>query len=471
MECSMSNLLLGIDCGLTNVKAVVFDEHGKMVQGAERSTPIAAERIDADALWKSVAICIKEAVIDLEIAAVCVTGHGNGLYALDKDCNVIIALPPMGQNEEVFIREPKVYYGIVRQSAWAGQPLQLLRKVTNEDETLYSQIAHILHCKDYIRYRLTGRLATDFSDASASALIDANTGKYEELILELCGLRPKEGLLPPILKGREIAGSVTHEVARFTGLREGTPVATGLIDLDACRIGAGVTESDCLSVTAGTWGISVSPQISVIDSSSITQNCFSYDDKHRIAVVSAPVSCVNLDWFIRNFMHGISYAEAERIAGCYEPDEISVLYLPYLYSDMARPQVKASFVGMTPETTLSQMLRGVYEGVLLAHIDQIKRLQKAGINVSEIRLSGGAARSPLWRQLFADGFGLPVQTLREKQVGALGSAIMAATAVGLYPNVQTAVERMVQLDTMTKPLNAMAYDTKYNKFIELAGEV
>ncbi|MBR4235963.1 MAG: carbohydrate kinase [Clostridia bacterium] len=463
--------LLGIDCGLTNVKAVVFDACGNALVSAARHTPPAEKSIDATALWEAACDCIREVCAGHEIAAAGICGHGNGLYALDSDGKVLCALPPMGGAQaEAALSDETEFFRITRQNPWAGQPMQLLRRVKAESEDIYARVACVLHCKDYIRYRLTGDLYTDYSDASASALLDAQKGVYADELFHINGLGAPRGVFPPLLRGYDVAGCVTHKASALTGLKQGTPVAAGLIDLDACRIGAGVTMPGQVSVTAGTWAIATAPTNKLIDARCITQNCFSFDPAARIAVVSAPVSCVNLDWFLARFMPGVSYNEAERIASDAAKEQ-SVIYLPYLYRDMARPKREAAFIGMTPDTTAAQMLRAVYEGVLFAHMDQLRRLKKAGVPASSVRLSGGAAHSAFWRQLFADGFGLPVETTHEAQVGALGAAIMAACACNIYPNVSDAAAHMVKPEQATLPRGADLFETQFSRFMELAGEV
>ncbi len=464
--------LLGIDCGLTNVKAVVFDMYGHAISCAGRPTPRADKTIDTAILWQATIECIREAAAGHEIMAAGVCGHGNGLYALDNEGSILCALPPMSdEQKDVIISDKSVFYNITHQNPWAGQPMQLLRYVKSNSEELYNRINCVIHCKDFIRYKLTGELCTDYSDASASALLDAQSGMYADELFRVNGLGESRDIFPEVLQGCDIAGYVTREAAEATGLKQGIPIATGLIDLDACRIGSGVTKSGQISVTAGTWAIAVAPTNGLIGSRSITQNCFSYDRDHRIAVVSAPVSCVNLDWFLERFMPGVSYSQAESIALRAEAKNSGIVYLPYIYHDMARPQLEAAFVGMKPDTSVEQLLRAVYDGVLFAHMDQVNRLKKAGAPIASVRFSGGAAQSHFWRQLFADGFGINVETTRETQVGALGAAIMAACSVQMYPSVPEAVSHMVALDQVTLPRSIGLYDKEFAKFMELAGEV
>ena len=463
--------LLGIDCGLTLVKACVFTPSGVKLKEVSRKTPLKHGEIDTAALINGVCECVREASEGCNILAVGLSGHGNGLYALDNKLKPLIALPSMGSAEDVYLSDPERYYTITRQSCWAGQPMQLIRMLKIKHTDIYGKIRTVLHCKDFVRLMLTGILGTDYTDASASGLLSIEDGKYSDELFELAELEINSSVLPEMYDSYNIIGNVTLEASKLTGLKEGTPVTAGMIDLNACMAGTGALSDDVYSVTAGTWGISTRMTDKIIDSRSITQNTYCIDRAHRMAVVSSPTSCVNLNWFLEKCMPGCTYDTANSIAGRFKPGECRAIYLPYLYTDMARPGIKAGFSGVTTDTDLDELLRSVYEGVMFAHKDQLERLKKAGLPASRIRLSGGAANAMFWKQLFADGLELPIETTREKQAGALGAAMAAAVGIGIYPDINKAVNEMVKLDERIIPADPGAYNTKFNEFMELVGEV
>ena len=463
------SVFLGIDCGLSLVKAVSFTKDGLKIREARRKTVAHAGEIDAEALWANVCACIQEASAGLSIEACGLSGHGNGLYGLDARGAVVAALPPMASFQP-FVAHEERYFAIARQSVWAGQPMQLLRRMKGSEPDRYAAICHILQCKDFIRFRLTGTLAAEYSDASAAALLDAETGEYSEELLALCGVADKAAAFAPLTAGYSIAGRVTPEAARACALPAGTPVAAGLFDASACMLGAGVLDACRYSITAGTWAISALTVDAPVASQEITQSCRFYDREHHIAVVSAPVSCVNLDWFIQNVRPELSYEEANSIAQSFAPGDVRAIYLPYLYPDMRFPGVRAGFVGLRPQDTWREMLRAVYEGVMFAHRLQIERLQRAGLCARLACLSGGASNAMLWKRLFANGIGLALEIPREKQVGALGAAIAAATAVRAYSGIEPATRAMAHIAERFDPQPEAAYDEKYDQFLRLIGE-
>ena len=466
---------LSLDCGLTVCKAAVFDENGNRLGERREATPLRGFRMDSAALWASAARCVREAlaassVVAGEIAAVGLSGHGNGLYALDGAGECFLAVSSMfneNQQDVNAFRESEAYaeyFARTSQSCWGGQPLQILRRLKKTAPDEYARVRRVLFCKDYLRCRLTGEIATDYSDFSAGALC------ADDDYLRLMGVPELSGALPLPVRCDEIAARVSAEAARQTGLLAGTPVAGGGIDLFCCMQGAGVTEPGVTSVTMGTWGIAAgyAPQLS--DLAPLTQKCDFLPGLPPVAVVSGPTSCVNLDWFLRAVRPELTYDEANAAASSFAPGDVKALYLPYLYRDMARPRVAAGFANLAPGDTWREMLRAVYEGVCFSHRLQCERLARAGVQSRRIRLSGGATNSETWRRLVCDILKVPLEIPQEKQAGLLGAAMMAAVGAGVYPSLREAGRAMFRAERAYEPRPDAAYDEKYAQFKEMVGE-
>lgn len=470
-------LLLGIDCGLTLVKAALFDENGRKQAESRRKTPLQGHLLDPRQIWKCTASCVRDALQQAgasgaDVLACGVSGHGNGLYALDARQRPVLAISSMvtlPQDVTHRFRESSAYADFrrrTRQTTWAGQPMQILRWLKDTDRPAYDRIHHVLLCKDWINFCLTGQVATEYSDASAAALLDSDGGE----LFTLLGIGEKQDALPPLRRSTDIVGAIAQEAAAETGLVAGTPVCGGFFDVAACMLGSGAVNLHDYAVVAGTWGISAAYLQSPVHHPALTQTCCFDGPDAYMAVVSAPTSCVNLDWFLHNIRPGLSYAEANAIAAAYAPAALDLLYLPFLHPDMHHPHVQAGFIGLKPRHTWQDMLRAVYEGVVFAHRLQVDRLRAAGIVRPGARLMGGAANAPLWCALMADCLGLPIDTLAEKQAGALGAAMAAAIAVELYPDAQTAIGRMVHPGMRYTPGAAGAYDEKYHNFMQWVGD-
>lgn len=471
--------VLSIDCGLTVCKAAVFVSDGRRLSESRMQTPLQGLFIDCELLWKNVITCIRAAIDQSgvpgsDIVAVGLSGHGNGLYALDVDLSPVIAVSSMyntnQQDVDDFIAGDRYesYFALAHQSAWGGQPMQILKHLKKQSPEIYGRIRHVLLCKDYLRWRLTDVIASDFSDLSAAALIEGDAGRA---LCGLLGIPEKADAMPKAERCDVALSTISSRAAQETGLCAGTPVASGGIDLFACMLGAGIAGEGQCSITAGTWGIALALSSEIRAPEHLTQTCAFLPELPTAAVVSSPTSCVNLDWFLSNVRPEVSYEEANRVALSFSPDGVQTLYLPYLYPDMAHPHVGCSFANLSVTDTWRQMLCAVYEGVCFAHRLQIDRLRRAGVRFDSARMSGGATNSEAWCHLMSNILNLPIEIPAEKQAGLLGGAMMAAVSAGIHPSLQAAASAMSHIERVFEPQPHAAYDEKYLKFKKLVGDL
>lgn len=255
----MDGYLLGIDNGLTVAKAVVFDTLGNEVGMHNESTPTGKGEgvlleTDLTRLWEVTSRVIRKAVENSgvkpgDILAVANSATGNGLYFVDKGGYPFHnAILPMDQRSLGVVKEwtedgtAELSFQYTTQSLWPGQPAPILKWLKLNKPGAYNRIGKVLSCKDWLKYKLTGMYTTDFSDASSAGLLD-NVGRvYNDKLFELYGIPEIIPSLPKVLKSCDICGYVTKKASEETGLAEGTPVAAGLFDVDACCVGSGVVE-------------------------------------------------------------------------------------------------------------------------------------------------------------------------------------------------------------------------------------
>lgn len=469
--------LLSVDCGLTVSKAAVFDLTGKKIAESRRNTPQSGVYIDSEALWRCTAACIREVLeaneFSLDILAVGLSGHGNGLYALDEYGAPVATMSSMFDFNQSYVnafRESASYAAFrktTHQSVWSGQPMQILKWLKLERPECYDRIRCVLMCKDFLRYKLTGVLATDDSDFTASALAMQADGVQ---LCEMLGISEMAQAFPQPLCCDQISGCVSMCAARETGLREGTPVAVGGIDLFCCMQGAGIVDSGMCSITAGTWGVTAAYADDVVNLEALTQQCIFRRGFKQVAVVSAPTSCVNLDWFLEKIRPGLSYSEADQIVAQFAPTSIQAIYLPYLYRDMAHPEIDAGFRALSPTDGWKELLRAVYEGVCLAHRLQFDRLRRAGVRMDCVRMSGGITNSSVWCQMMSDILQIEIGIPAERQAGLLGAAMMAAVSIHVYSSLDEAGQKMSAIDRVYVPNTEAVYNDKYYRFLSMVGE-
>lgn len=455
-------MILCIDCGLTKGKALLFDEKGVCHAETSFPTPLKDCFIDTHALRASLLAALRE--LDLNaVTAVTVSGHGNGIYAIGKEDVLPVGYSSMVTQSADFVRHT---FPITAQSDWAGQPLPILAWLKATQKDVYGSIQRVLFCKDLLRWFLTGTAATEYTDASAAGLLNARTGTYDEKLLALYGLSDLMDKLPPLLSSDAVGGLVSAEVSRVTGLPEGVPVYAGLFDVNSCMLGTGVTDGSAYALIAGTWGINACACGGLVESTEITQCCRFYGTVPFVCIDSAPTSCANLEWFSQQVLGDMPYERVNELVAAAPMDD-GLLYLPYLYAPMDLPGARGGFLGIKPHHGAGDLLRAVYEGIVFEHRYRLEKLRAAGCHGDSAVLSGGGAASELLCRMFADVCGIPFRVCEQTQAGALGGAILALSAQGIYANPQEAAEALVRFRAVytPDPTKKAYYDRKYHSFL------
>jgi L-xylulokinase len=448
--------LLGIDSGLTVTKAVVFDETGGPLAVARRRLPQIMPRPrhverDMEGLWRATAEAISEAVSRCgrpvsDIAAVAATAHGDGLYLLDGAGrplgNGILSLDSRaGEIAARWNADGTAERALARtgQMPHASAPSALLAWVHDHEPDRFAAIGHVLACKDWLRFRLTGTIGTDLTEASTS-FTDVVTQRYAPDILSIFGLEALRAALPPAARPDEIVGGVMAEAARATGLLAGTPVVAGLHDVTASALGIGGYGEGVVAIVAGTYSInetvSTAPRI---DARWFCRNGLKFGEWNSMAI--SPASAANYDWFLDTLCgpeREAAEAEGRSIHTFVGPEieaalarPSTLLFHPYLFGSPHGPVASAGFLGLRGWHDRGDMLRAVIEGIAFNHRVHVDALRD-GFAPREARLTGGISRSPLFAQVFADVLGMAVTVTDTEEAAAWGAALCAGAGVGLF---------------------------------------
>jgi L-xylulokinase len=483
----MADYILGLDAGNTVIKAIIFDLEGNELAVAAQDghssmpQPGHVER-DLDELWTNaqqvIRRCVEAAGIDAaDIRAIGCAGHGNGLYALDRDGAPLISIQSIDTRGSELVREwqaqgvGEATFGYCRQKPWTAQTPTLLAWLKRHRPELFARIGTVFLCKDYVVWRLTGELVSDTTDMSGCGLLQVPERVYSAELMEAYGLGDCLPLLPRLLESADIAGHVTPEVATLTGLKAGTPVVAGLFDVVASAIGSGVTQTGAASIIAGTWSIN---QV-VTDDAPNDPSIFmlsTFDRQRWLAIESSATSAVNLEWMVREFFgddHGNAFARCSELVASVDPRAEMPIYHPFLFGAQQDGRARAGYYGIIGWHTKAHMLRALFEGVAFEHRRHIETLAAAGAGFTEAVLSGGGSRSSVWPQIFADLLGVPVTVARGRETGALGAAIAASTGIGLFPDFGAGAARMTSVAKRFEPDPSLkpVYDRRYATFIEL----
>jgi L-xylulokinase len=489
----MGQYLMGIDNGGTVSKAAIFTLDGKEAAVASRKTdtltpqPGWAER-DMETVWQTTAEAISEAIkksgISAEdIAAIACAGHGNGIYLIDgKGKPVRGAIMSHDGRARKYIDQwladgvDKAIRPKTMQSIWPAQPNALLAWLRDNEPESIKKTKWVLMCKDYVRFRLTGEVYAELTDMSGTSLMNVGTGEYDPAVLEAFGISEFHDMLPPLKLTADVCGAVSKEAAMQTGLKAGTPVAGGMFDIDACGLASGIVNENQLCMVAGTWGnnqyISENP---VVDEDVFMTSCYSIPGYYLMLEGSA-TSASNLEWFVTQFFEaerelakqkgGSVYNLCNEQVDSVKPADSSITFLPFLYGSNVSPDAKSCFMGITGWHSRAHVLRAIYEGVVFGHMTHVERLLKFREMPETIRLTGGAAQSEVWIQIFADIFQTPVEVPDGTELGALGAAIAASVAAGCYPCYEDAIRAMVRFSRIQEPdiSQEEVYKAKYERY-------
>lgn len=485
--------LVGIDNGGTFSKAAVFDEEGKQIAVASVPTVTITPRSgyterDMDELWQVNAQAVRQAVekseIDpADIAGVSFSGHGKGLYMVDREgkpsYNGIISTDARAweyvEKWEQDGTKEKVYEKTF-QEILACQPVSILAWFRDNKPEVLERTRYIFAVKDYIRFMLTGEAYAEYTDFSGANLVNLTTKEYDRELLSYFGLEEIYDKLPPLRYSSDICGYVTEEASAQTLLPAGIPVAAGMFDVNACGIASGLSDENEMCMIAGTWSINEFIRKSPVTNGTVALNSMFCIPGYYLVEESSPTSAGNMEWFIRNLM---SYEKAEAKAqggSVYditngwveeiEPQDSDIVFLPFLNGSNEDALAKGTFIGLTAFHNKRHMLRAVYEGIVFSHYTHVRKLLKNRERPKSVRLSGGAANSDVWVQIFADVLQLPIDVIEDKELGAQGAAMAAGIAAGIYPDYQTAIEKTVRITRTVMPREeyAAVYEEKYARY-------
>jgi len=485
---------LGLDNGGTTTKAALFNSEGREVGVSSVSTamitpkPGFVER-DMEEMWQANCSVIrnvlsKTGVSPCDIAGVGICGHGKGLYLWGKDGkptrngiistdNRAYAYPTQWTKTGI---EEKAF-ALSCQHIMACQPVALLAWLRDNEPDSYANIEWVFECKDYVRFRLTGEARAEMTDYSGANLLNLHTREYDKDLLTLFGLEEIYDALPPLCKATEVCGHVTEGAAALCGLLPGTPVIGGMFDIDACALAVGVTDEENLCMIAGTWSINEYIRPEPVTDGSVRMNSLFCLPKFYLIEESSPTSAGNNEWFVQQILPELVNEAKAAGTSIYEtlnswvesipPQEFVPVFLPFIMASNVHPSAKGSFVGISANHTRKHLLRSVYEGIAFCHKAHIDKLLRSRIAPPRcVRLAGGAARSKVWTQMFADILQLPVETVEVNETGALGCAVAVAAAIGDYPSIPDAVAAMCRISppVMPNPDVARIYEKKYELY-------
>jgi xylulokinase len=464
---------LGVDVSTTAAKAVLLDESGALLGTASTSLSLQAPRPlwseqDPREWWAASASSIREVLATTgtpaaDVRAIGLTGQMHGLVLLDGDHRVLRpAILWNDQRTGAQCDEIRRRLGgresLVRltgNDALAGFTAPKILWVREHEPELYARARLVLLPKDYVRLRLTGEAAMDKADASGTLLFDIARREWSEEVLRALEV-PREWL-PPTHEGPEVTGTVTPDAAWETGLRAGTPVVAGGGDQAAGAVGTGAVRPGVVALSLGTSGvIFASTDTAIVDPQGrLHAFCHAVPGKwHLMAVTLAAAG--SLEWFRNTLAAAESFDTLVDEAAEAPAASEGALFLPYLSGERtpyADPLARGAFVGLTMRHGRGSLTRAVLEGVAFSMKDCLALIREAGLGaVSTVRVTGGGAKSRLWRQIVASALDVEIVTVNATEGAAAGAALLAAVGAGAAPSVEAICDATIRVTDRQEPV-------------------
>ena len=494
----MNEYVLGVDLGTSGTKTVLFDKQGRAIASASREYPLDQPRNgwaeqDPECWWQAARETIRQVIGESGVAPAQIRGLGisgqmHGLVLLDENGQVlrkaILWCDGRTQQEcdeitRIVGRERLIR--ITANPALTGFTAGKLLWVRRHEPEIWKQVRHILLPKDYVRFRLTGEYGSEMSDASGTNLLDVPRRCWSGAMLDALDLDAT--LLPPLMESSDAAGTVTSRAAEETGLQPGTVVAAGAGDNAAAAVGTGVVTAGKAFATIGTSGVvfAHADQVQIDPKGRVHTFCAAVPGAYTVMSCTLAAG-LSLKWFRDQFCQAECQTAAQMGEDPYtlmsqEAAQSPIganrlVYLPYLMgerSPLLDADARGAFIGLSGIHARRDLLRAVMEGVTYSMRQNLEVLRGMGIAPAEMRACGGGARSPFWRQMMADVFALPVQTVKNTEGPALGAAILGGVAAGMYADIPSACAALIRENASQLPdvQRHVDYEKYYDLYVSL----
>lgn len=476
---------IGVDLGTSAVKLLLMEADGSIKNIVSKEYPLSfpnpgwSEQSPED-WWNAVVAGIKELTDGFDasqVAGISFGGQMHGLVILDADDNVI--RPAILWNDGRTTKETNYLNDVIGKDklsqytaniAFAGFTAPKILWVKENEPENFAKIAKIMLPKDYIAYKMTGVHSCDYSDASGMLLMDVKNKCWSKEMMEICSV--KEEQLPKLFESYEITGALTEAAATELGLTTACKIAAGAGDNAAAAVGTGTVGDGGCNISLGTSGtIFISSKEFGVDKFNALHSFAHADGNyHLMGCMLSAASCNK--WWMDDIIGTKDYPAEQKPITDDKLGENNAYYLPYLMGERSphnNPDARALFIGMSMDSTRADMTQAVLEGVAFAIRDSFEVAKDLGINITETKICGGGAKSPLWRKIIANVLGIKVNIIESEEGPGLGGAMLAAVACGEYASVEEAAAKIVKVIDCVEPDAALTakYDAKYAKFKEI----
>ena len=476
---------IGADLGTSALKLLLVDCDGKIVKTVSRSytvqypNPAWSEQNPKD-WWEAFLSGMKELICNIDasqIAGIGAGGQMHGLVILDKNDEVI--RPAILWNDGRTDKETEYLNTVIGKEklssltaniAFAGFTAPKILWLKNNEPENFEKIKKIMLPKDYLNYKLTGIHCCDYSDASGMLLLDVKNKCWSKEMMNICSV--KEEQMPKLFESYEIVGKILPEIAEELGINNNIDVVAGAGDNAAAAVGTGTVSNGSCNISLGTSGTVFisSNQFAVDEKNALHSFAHANGQYHLMACILSAASCNK--WFCEDVLKTDDYvAEQKNIT-----DDMlgtnNVYFLPYLMGERSPindTDARGTFVGMSMNTTRTDMLQAVLEGVAFAIRDNVEIARAQNIVIKSSGLCGGGAKSKLWQKILCNVLNVEIAIPQTEQGPGYGAAMLAMVGTGEYNTMQDCVDKLVAVKEVIYPQAEIVerYEKQYAKFAEI----
>ena len=474
---------IGIDLGTSAVKLLLMNADGKIEKIASREyglsfphpgwseqNPYDWYEQSVDGLKELLSECDKT-----QVAGISFGGQMHGLVTLDEKDHVI--RPAILWNDGRTSEETNYLNEVIGRNrlseytaniAFAGFTAPKILWMQKNEPQLWARVKKIMLPKDYLAYRLSGTFCTDYSDASGMLLLDVKNRCWSKEMMEICHVTREQ--LPDLFESYETVGNLKTEIAEELGLSAEVKIIAGAGDNAAAAVGTGTVGEGRCNLSLGTSGtiFITSKKFGVDENNALHSFDHADGGYHLMGCMLSAASCNK--WWMDEILKTKEYSKEQE--GITKLGENHVFYLPYLMGERSPhndPKARATFIGMSMDTTREEMTQAVLEGVAFGLRDSLEVARSLGIKIERTKICGGGAKSPLWKKIIANVMNLKVDVIESEEGPGYGGAMLAAVGCGEYGSVQEAADQLVKVVDTVEPDDKLVakYEAKYQQFREI----
>ncbi|WP_299089393.1 xylulokinase [uncultured Metabacillus sp.] len=480
--------VIGIDLGTSAVKILLMDQNGNVAHEISKSYPLIHEKSgyseQEPELWvektrEGLAELVKEFNGDVnDIEGISFSGQMHGLVLLDKSHQVLrnailwndVRTTPQCKQIYDVVGQDKLLQ-ITKNPALEGFTLPKILWVKEHEPYIFEQAAIFLLPKDYLRFRMTGQIHSEYSDAAGTLLLNVGEKEWSQ---EICALfELKHDFCPPLVESHECVGTLTEQFSNETGLSPATKVFAGGADNACGAIGSGILSEGNTLCSVGTSGVVLSYEERNDRDFAGKVHYFNHGKENAFYTMGVTLAAgYSLNWFKDVFAENESYEELLNGLEEVPVGSNGLLFTPYLVGERtpyADPTIRASFIGMEGSHTKKDFARAVLEGITFSLHESIEIFRDSGKKIDTIISIGGGAKNETWLQIQADIFNTKIVKLKSEQGPGIGAAILAAYGAGWSSSLKEIADLFIKPAKTYEPIADNV--AKYQELFTLYKEV